>query len=100
MVTDIKDKDYKMEKLIALLLLSNNAVAAPHYKSKHCYSNDSEFRPNIIKIEIVGKKEYLYSLYIKDEKVEVGGYYTPYLNSSFSTIESVYEEEIKCPGGI
>lgn len=86
-----------METLIALMLISNSALAKPLYKSGHCYSSDSEFRPNIIKIDTVGQKEYLYSIYIKPTSGE--GYYTVDLNAVFSTIESVYEKEIVCPSG-
>lgn len=86
-----------METLIALFLVSSSAIAKPMFKVSHCYSSDSEFRPNIIKIDTVGQKEYLYSVYIKPAAGE--GYYTVDLNAVFSTIESVYEKEIVCPSG-
>lgn len=83
-----------METLIALLLISTPNGQAK-FKANHCYSSDSEFRPNIIKIDAVGTKEYLYSFYIKPASSP--GYYTVDLDNSISTIEEVYSKEVKCP---
>lgn len=83
-----------METLIALLLISTTNGPAK-FKANHCYSSDSEFRPNIIKIDFVGTKEYLYSLFIKPASGP--GYYTVDLDNNINTIEDVYNKEVKCP---
>lgn len=71
-------------------MLPLEKVTIPKYKENHCYSDNGEFDPRIIRIGKVGQREYLYQF-----KLEYGLWSFNYYNN-ISTIESVYPNEVIC----
>jgi hypothetical protein len=80
-----------MITLFSLMLLQpTEPYPVPHnHEVNHCYSDDGEFKPRLIKILEVGKREYKF-LYKSDI-----GWFGDFSNT-IDTINSVYPIEVEC----
>ena len=76
-----------METIIALMIMS--VPKLPLKYIGHCYSDNENFNPRIIKIIEVGKTEYKF-------EYRLAGVWVGIMVNSIDTVNEIYKFEIKC----